>query len=59
MMSDKPKPDQQIGQIHLNNSMMYDFGFTSEQSEDTSAIEQKIKGRLLFLPLRSKVFFHK
>jgi len=43
VMSDKPKPDQQIGQIHLNNSMMYDFGFTSEQSEDTSAIEQKIK----------------
>ena len=49
VMSDKPKPDQQIGQIHLNNSMMYDFGFTSEQSEDTSAIEQKIKGEFLFL----------
>ena len=48
VMSDKPKPDQQIGQIHLNNSMMYDFGFTSEQSEDTSAIEQKIKGRCYF-----------
>ena len=61
VMSDKPKPDQQIGQIHLNNSMMYDFGFTSEQSEDTSAIEQKIKGMLLFLttPKQGVWFFHK
>ena len=57
VMSDKPKPDQQIGQIHLNNSMMYDFGFTSEQSEDTSAIEQKIKGMLLFYHSEARCFF--
>jgi len=38
-----PKPDQQIGQIHLNNTMMWDFGFGSEHSESISAIEQKIK----------------
>ena len=58
-MSDKPKPDQQIGQHHLNNSMMYDFGFTSEQSENTSAIEQKIKGNYIptFLNIK-KTWFH-
>ena len=57
VMSDKPKPDQQIGQIHLNNSMMYDFGFTSEQSENTSAIEQKIKGNYIptFLSIKKNL----
>ena len=44
VMSEEPKPDQQIGQIHLNNTMMWDFGFKSQESNDVSAIEQKIKG---------------
>ena len=44
VMSEEPKPDQQIGQIHLNNTMMWDFGFKSQESDDISAIEQKIKG---------------
>ena len=50
VMLKDPKPDQQIGQIHLNNTMMWDFGFGSEHSESISAIEQKIKGMQFLEP---------
>ena len=45
VMSDDSKPDIQLtDQIHLNNTMMWDFGLRSNQSENISAIKQKIKG---------------
>ena len=45
VMSDDSKPDIQLtDQIHLNNTMMWDFGLRSDQSENISAIKQKIKG---------------
>ena len=46
VMSDNDsKPDIQLtDQIHLNNTMMWDFGLRSNQSENISAIKQKIKG---------------
>ena len=46
VMSDNDsKPDNQLtDQIHLNNTMMWDFGLRSDQSENISAIKQKIKG---------------
>ena len=45
VMSDDSKPDIQLtDQIHLNNTMMWDFGLGSDQSENISAIKQKIKG---------------
>ena len=47
VMSDDPKPDIKLtDQIHLNNTMMWDFGFGSDQSENISAIERKIKGEM-------------
>ena len=46
-MSDDSKPDIQLtDQIHLNNTMMWDFGLRSDQSENISAIKQKIKGQI-------------
>ena len=45
MSDDDSKPDIQLtDQIHLNNTMMWDFGLRSDQSENISAIERKIKG---------------
>ena len=55
VMSEEPKPDQQIGQIHLNNTMMWDFGFKSQESNDVSAIEQKIKGTYDYTQPEKKV----
>ena len=45
MSDDDSKPDIQLtDQIHLNNTMIWDFGLRSDQSENISAIKQKIKG---------------